>query len=156
MIFTYFLFFSFLSTSNKAKKNPLERKSSHFPYFLAPQKQPKWPKNEARETNLLPCGQTALATVWNVRSGHGIHQNLRETYTLLMVPCWVRYDNYRGRYRHFAECHRLAIAPCMYIIISMYIGHFTTRSIMMYLQVKLQCGTQIFPNKAMKHFFLAL
>ena len=115
MIFTYFLFFSFLSTSNKAKKNPLERKSSHFPYFLAPQKQPKWPKNEARETNLLPCGQTALATVWNVRSGHGIHQNLRETYTLLMVPCWVRYDNYRGRYRHFSECHRLAIAPCTYI-----------------------------------------
>ena len=115
MIFTYFLFFSFLSTLNKAKKNPLERKSSHFPYFLAPQKQPKWPKNEARETNLLPCGQTALATVWNVRSGHGIHQNLRETYTLLMVPCWVRYDNYRGRYWHFAECHRLAIAPCIYI-----------------------------------------
>ena len=100
MIFTYFLFFSFLSTSNKAKKNPLERKSSHFPYFLAPQKQPKWPKNEARETNLLPCGQTALATVWNVHSGHGIPQNLCKNRTCLMVLFWVQYDNYRGRYRH--------------------------------------------------------
>ena len=37
--------------------------------------------------NLLAGGQTALATVQNVQSGHGIHQNLRETYTLLMVPC---------------------------------------------------------------------
>ena len=113
MIWTPFLFSSFLSILSKGENNDLEGKSSHLPYFLAPQKQPKWPKNEARETNLLPCGQTALATVWNVRSGHGIHQNLRETYTLLMVPCWVRYDNYRGRYRHFAECHRLAIAPCI-------------------------------------------
>ena len=137
MIFTYFLFFSFLSTSNKAKKNPLERKSSHFPYFLAPPKKPKWPKNEARETNLLPCGQTALATVWNVRSGHGIHQNLRETYTLLMVPCWVRYDNYRGRYRHFSECHRLAIAPC--------IGAFQAKNRGLHEGARAQCRTLFLP-----------
>ena len=45
--------------------------------------------------------QTALGTVQNVRSTHGIHQILLETCTFLMVPCWVWYDHYRGRYRHY-------------------------------------------------------
>ena len=56
-----------------------------------------WPKNDWRKTNLLPCGQTALATVWNVHSGHGIPQNLCKNRTCLMVLFWVQYDNYRGR-----------------------------------------------------------
>ena len=45
--------------------------------------------------------QTALATVQNVRLTHGIRQILLETCMFLMVPCWVWYDHYRGRYRHF-------------------------------------------------------
>ena len=45
--------------------------------------------------------QTALATVQIVRLTHGIRQNLLETCTFLMVPCWVWYDHYRGRYMHF-------------------------------------------------------
>ena len=37
-----------------------------------------WPKNDWRKTNLLPCGQTALATVWKVLSRYGTCQNLRK------------------------------------------------------------------------------
>ena len=37
-----------------------------------------WPKNDRRETNLLPCGQTVLATVWKVLSRYGTCQNLRK------------------------------------------------------------------------------
>ena len=45
-----------------------------------------WPKNDWRKTNLLPCGQTALATVWKVLSRHGTCQNL------LIVPHFVLYN----------------------------------------------------------------
>ena len=45
-----------------------------------------WPKNDWRKTNLLPCGQTALATVWKVLSRYGTCQNL------LIVPHFVLYN----------------------------------------------------------------
>ena len=42
---------------------------------------------EYARKNFLPGSQAALARVQNVRSRHGICQNLLETCTFLMVPC---------------------------------------------------------------------
>ena len=50
------------------------------------------------QKNLLLSSQNALAVAQNVRFKHGICQNLRENCTVLMVPCWVPYDHYKGRY----------------------------------------------------------
>ena len=59
--------------------------------------------SSTRKSNLLPSSQAALARVQNVRSGHGIRQNIRKICTFLMVPCWVWYDHYRGRYRQLKK-----------------------------------------------------
>ena len=48
MIWTPFLFSSFLSILSKGENNDLEGKSSHLPYFLAPQKIAKMAKNRWR------------------------------------------------------------------------------------------------------------
>ena len=61
----------------------------------------QWRKNGGvgdEQKNLLFSSQNALAVAQNVRSKHGLCQNLRENCTVLMVPCWVPYDHYKGRY----------------------------------------------------------
>ena len=66
---------------------------------------------EYARKNFLPRSQAALARVQNVRSRHGIRQNLPETCTFLMVLCWVWYDHYRGRYSQLKKS-RLPCTPC--------------------------------------------
>ena len=100
MIQTYLLFFSILSMLSKSENDNLEGKSSHLPYFFSGANRGG---ASTRKSNLLPSSQAALARVQNVRSRHGIRQNLPETCTFLMVPCWVWYDHYRGRYRQLKK-----------------------------------------------------
>ena len=55
------------------------------------------------QKKFLPGSQAGLARAQNVRSRHGIRQNLPETCMFLMVPYWVWYDHYRGRYRQLEK-----------------------------------------------------
>ena len=65
MIWTSFLFSSFISISSKTEKKNWEGKKVSFSLLFGA---PKWPKNAVRKSNLLPAGHAALVTVWNVQS----------------------------------------------------------------------------------------
>ena len=65
MIWTSFLFSSFISILSKTEKKSWKGKKVSFSLLFRP---PKWPKNAVRKSNLLPAGQSALVTVWNVQS----------------------------------------------------------------------------------------
>ena len=70
-----------------------------------------WCKYGGSMKNLLPSSQAALARVQNVWSRHGIRQNLCETCTFLMVPCWVWCNHYRGRYRQSRLVQKYRLHP---------------------------------------------
>ena len=65
MIWTSFLFSSFISILSTTEKNSWEGKKVSLSLLFGP---PKWPKNATRKSNLLPAGHAALVTVWNVQS----------------------------------------------------------------------------------------